>query len=136
MSPERNASWCYDQDGPVCGRYQGSLVPIVTRKWTEHKLTFDAEDNTTSNAPRNRHDIWEYFNETYYRCDVTSSRTPALHFLFVKPWRLTTCETPDSVPAPHTWLCLLAGDASRLSLVVIYMCSVAERKKFNVAVAS
>ena len=44
---------------------------IDTRKWIERNMTFDAEDNTTSKDPCNRHDSWEYSNETFYGCEVT-----------------------------------------------------------------
>ena len=50
-TPDWNASWCSDQDGTACGRYHVSRVPNETRKCIVYKMTFDTEDNTTSNVP-------------------------------------------------------------------------------------
>ena len=36
MTPERNASWCYAQDGSECGWYKDSRVSVETWKWIEH----------------------------------------------------------------------------------------------------
>ena len=61
VTPDWNASWCSEQDG------------TATRKWIERKTTFDAEDDTTSNFPCNRHDSWAYSNSRLERQSVLCS---------------------------------------------------------------
>ena len=39
VTPHWDASWCIDQDGTECGRFQDSLVSNETRKWIEYKNT-------------------------------------------------------------------------------------------------
>ena len=67
---------------------------------------------------------------------MTPIRMPALQVLFVKPWRMTMCETPElrrSLPGTRELFCAVTGDASRHSVEAIHMSS-DEWKKFKVVV--
>ena len=48
-----------------------SLLTIETRKWIVCKMTFDAEDNKTSDEPFNKKFVEILPGATHYRCDAT-----------------------------------------------------------------
>ena len=96
-------------------------------------LTDGAEEHTASDDLGDCYKSGDCSSETYYGGVVTSIGTPVWHFSHVvKPWRLTTCETPESVwpwkfgPRPrHSFL-----------MLVKCPCSFVDRKKFNVVTES
>merc|ERR1712136_490035 len=99
LTSDWNVSWCYVQGGTDCDEALDSLISGETRKWIECDMTDDMDDSTSE--PCDCFDTWDYFNVTYYGCDVTSD------------WNVSWCYVHGGTDCDEALDSLIAGETRK-----------------------